>query len=149
MAQRYAADQLVEFTTRLFASAGLDGDKAATTATLLVEADLMGHTTHGLQLAGAYLREIEAGRMAVSGAPTVVADRGPTLTWDGGRLPGVCAGRYRFDRPGHGIEIVAKAAGHPFEPSQPDRDLEDLLEIVLHGGAVGRGRPRRVAAEGA
>jgi LDH2 family malate/lactate/ureidoglycolate dehydrogenase len=89
MAQRYAAHQLVEFTTRLFESAGLDEDKAATTATLLVEADLMGHTTHGLQLAGAYLGAIEAGRMARTGAPEVVADRGPTLTWDGCRLPGV------------------------------------------------------------
>src|SRR5690606_27668967 len=62
---------------------------AATTAALLVEADLMGHTTHGLQLAGAYLGEIEAGRMARTGAPEVIADRGPTLTWDGRRLPGV------------------------------------------------------------
>ncbi len=89
MAQRYAADQLVGFGSRLFESAGLDPDKAATTTALLVEADLMGHTTHGLQLAGAYLAAIEAGRMAKTGAPEVVADRGPTLTWDGGRLPGV------------------------------------------------------------
>ena len=73
MAQRYAAEQLVGFSTRLFESAGLDPDKAATTAALLVEADLMGHTTHGLQLAGAYLAAIEAGRMARTGAPEVTS----------------------------------------------------------------------------
>jgi LDH2 family malate/lactate/ureidoglycolate dehydrogenase len=89
MAERYAADQLVGFTSQLFERAGLDPDKATTTATLLVEADLMGHTTHGLNLAGPYLEEIEAGHMARTGAPEVIADRGPTVTWDGCRLPGV------------------------------------------------------------
>jgi LDH2 family malate/lactate/ureidoglycolate dehydrogenase len=89
MAERYAADQLIDFTRQLFERVGLDGDKAQTTARLLVEADLMGHTTHGLALAGAYLGEIEAGRTATSGEPEVVGDRGATLTWDGRYLPGV------------------------------------------------------------
>jgi LDH2 family malate/lactate/ureidoglycolate dehydrogenase len=89
MAQRYAADRLIGFATELFENAGLDHDKARTTATLLVEADLMSHTTHGLAQAGAYLEEIEAGRWAKTGVPEVVRDRGATVTWDGGYLPGI------------------------------------------------------------
>ena len=46
---RYRAADLVDFARALFAAAGCDGGKAsATIAEHLVEADLMGHTTHGL-----------------------------------------------------------------------------------------------------
>lgn len=86
---RYRAADLVAFARALFAAAGCDGDKPQVIAEYLVEADLMGHTTHGLQLAAGYLSEIEAGRMKPAGAPTIVADRGAAVTWDGGTLPGV------------------------------------------------------------
>ncbi len=87
--QRWAAEALVAFAERLLDSAGFDAEKAQVTARLLVEADLLGHTTHGLQLLAAYIGEAEAGRMAVSGEPRVVADLPAALTWDGCRLPGV------------------------------------------------------------
>jgi LDH2 family malate/lactate/ureidoglycolate dehydrogenase len=86
---RYRAADLVAFARGLFAAAGCDGDKPQVIAEYLVEADLMGHTTHGLQLAAGYLGEIEAGAMKTTGAPAVVADRGAAVTWDGGTLPGV------------------------------------------------------------
>lgn len=87
--QRYRAAELVDFARGLFAAAGCDGDKPALIAEMLVEADLMGHTTHGLQLAGGYLEEIAEGRMKAAGEPGIVADRGAAVTWDGGTLPGV------------------------------------------------------------
>lgn len=86
---RYRAADLVDYAERLFAAAGLEGDKPRTIAELLVEADLLGHTTHGLQLAPAYLEEIVSGQMATSGEPSVIADRPAAVTWDGRRLPGV------------------------------------------------------------
>jgi LDH2 family malate/lactate/ureidoglycolate dehydrogenase len=86
---RYHAPDLVAFAAGLFAAAGCDGDKPQVIAELLVEADLMGHTTHGLQLAAPYLGEIEAGRMKTKGEPTIVSDRGAAVTWDGDTLPGV------------------------------------------------------------
>src|SRR6478752_7753374 len=86
---RYRAADLVAYATALFAAAGCDGDKPATVAAGLVEADLLGHTTHGLGLAPAYLRELESGAMTARGEPAVVADRGAAVTWDGRRLPGV------------------------------------------------------------
>ena len=50
------------WATGLFAASGCDGDKPAAIATGLVEADLLGHTTHGLQLAPVYLGELLASR---------------------------------------------------------------------------------------
>jgi LDH2 family malate/lactate/ureidoglycolate dehydrogenase len=85
----YRVSDLVDFAERLFAAAGVDGDKPRTIAKLLIEADLMGHTTHGLQLAPAYLEELAEGRMTKSGEPAVIADRPAAVTWDGRRLPGV------------------------------------------------------------
>jgi len=86
---RYHASDLIAYATALFAAAGCDGDKPATIATGLVEADLLGHTTHGLQLAAAYLSELENGGMLAHGEPKVIADRGAAITWDGQTLPGV------------------------------------------------------------
>ncbi|HEX4613862.1 MAG TPA: Ldh family oxidoreductase [Urbifossiella sp.] len=86
---RYRANDLVRYASELFAAAGCDGDKPRVIAEGLVEADLLGHTTHGLQLAPAYLAELQAGTMTATGDADVVADRGAAVTWDGRRLPGV------------------------------------------------------------
>ena len=86
---RYRAADLIQYATALFAAAGCDGDKPETIAVGLVEADLLGHTTHGLHLAPAYLRELETGTITPRGEPEVVADRSGAVTWDGRRLPGI------------------------------------------------------------
>jgi len=57
-------------------------------ARYLVEADLMGHTTHGLALAPWYLQSIADGVMTKAGDPEVVSDRGAAICWRGRRLPG-------------------------------------------------------------
>jgi LDH2 family malate/lactate/ureidoglycolate dehydrogenase len=86
---RYRASDLVDLAAALFAGLGAPADRARLVAELLVEADLMGHTTHGLALAPAYLADIEKGSMAVAGEPEVVRERGACLTWEGRRLCGV------------------------------------------------------------
>ncbi|MSR19706.1 MAG: Ldh family oxidoreductase [Gemmatimonadetes bacterium] len=85
----YAVDALRGFAAALFRKAGLDGDKPEVSAEVLVEADIMGHTTHGLALLPRYLQEIGSGSMAATGDPTTVSDRGACVCWDGRRLPGV------------------------------------------------------------
>src|SRR5262245_34715857 len=85
----YRPTDLIDCTASLFRSVGCDGDKPAVIAAGLVAADRIGHTTHGLQLAAAYLAELESGGMQPTGEPDVVADRGACITWDGKRLPGV------------------------------------------------------------
>ena len=82
------AEALVEFAHALLARSGLRDDMASDVAEILVDGDLMGHTTHGLaQLAG-YLGELDRGSMRKDGAPIVVTARPATQAWDGQRLPG-------------------------------------------------------------
>jgi L-lactate dehydrogenase len=88
MPDRYSAATLLEFATALLTRAGLDPEKAAAVAGILIEGDLLGHTTHGLALLAPYLEEIEKGRMAKTGNPDVLADLPSAITWDGRRLPG-------------------------------------------------------------
>ncbi|WP_207458286.1 Ldh family oxidoreductase [Azospirillum sp. SYSU D00513] len=86
--ERYSAKTLQDWASTLFVRAGLAEDRARTVADVLVEGDLLGHDTHGLQLAAPYLDEIAGGRMATAGEPEVVSDHGPIALWDGGYLPG-------------------------------------------------------------
>lgn len=88
MTARYAAGDLLRFGEALFAAAGMPRERAAVLAEFLVEADLMGHDTHGLNLAPGYLGALEKGGMPKTGEPEVVADRGAALTWDGKYLSG-------------------------------------------------------------
>lgn len=87
-ASRFAIAPLAGFVEGLFSAAGLDYDKAAMVAEILIEADMMGHSTHGLALAPAYLDAATTGSMTRSGEPDVVVDRGACITWRGKRLPG-------------------------------------------------------------
>ncbi len=87
-ASRYRAGALVDFARSLLQHAGLREDIASDVAEVLVDGDLLGHTTHGLALLSGYLGELEKGTMARDGAPKVVGKRPAVETWDGGRLPG-------------------------------------------------------------
>ena len=79
MSNRYKSNELIIYIEALFTAAGMDADKSAIVAPLLVEADLMGHTTHGIAQAPAYLAGLENGLMKGAGEPIVVADRGLSL----------------------------------------------------------------------
>ncbi|MCP5368689.1 MAG: Ldh family oxidoreductase [Hyphomicrobiales bacterium] len=88
MPDRYHAADLVAMATDLFARAGLQPPIAAAVADILVEADLLGYATHGLQFVPAYLAGIEAGRTTLAGEPRVVSDHGGAVVLDGDWLPG-------------------------------------------------------------
>lgn len=94
---RFSADGLVDFTRRLFQACGLDADKAGVCAAILVEADLLGRVTHGLNLAGPYLKDLDAGKMAAGGDYEVVRDKGAVAVWDGRYLPGPWLTRRAID----------------------------------------------------
>lgn len=85
---RYPFQALIDFSTTLLTHAGLPEDRARTVASTLVEADLMGHTTHGLHLLAPYVKEVEEGKMKSAGEPVVISDKGSAITWDGSYLPG-------------------------------------------------------------
>ena len=85
---RYAYDSLLTFAAGLASASGLSEDRANTHARVLLEADLMGHTTHGLAMLGGTLGGLESGGVTSSGEPEVLKDTGSVLLWDGNRLPG-------------------------------------------------------------
>ena len=84
----HPAAALRTYASRLMIAAGLAPDRADVMAEVLVEGDLLGHTTHGLAQLPGYLQAMVAGSMTLGGEPTVVQDRGAAVTWDGRRLPG-------------------------------------------------------------
>ena len=102
--KRYHHEDLESFGTELLLRAGLEAEKARVTARLLLEADLMGHTTHGLQLCGIYIKCLQSGEMQADGLPAVVRDTGSTVLWDAGYLPGL----WVTDR---GIDLLLDRAG--------------------------------------
>jgi LDH2 family malate/lactate/ureidoglycolate dehydrogenase len=79
---------LRQFGEALLVAAGLADDRARDVAEVLLEGDLLGHTTHGFALLPAYLKALKDDTMEKRGEPAVVADHGATLTWDGRYLPG-------------------------------------------------------------
>ena len=86
---RYSPVTLRAFAIAILAKAGMPEEPALATARGLVEADLYGHTTHGLALLAGYIEEIENGAMELQGRPQVIADHGAAACWDARRLPGL------------------------------------------------------------
>ena len=86
--RKFDAANLQRFGQLLLTSSGLAKDRARDVAEVLLEGDLLGHTTHGFALLPAYLKAIQEGTMERAGEPGVVADHGSSLTWDGRYLPG-------------------------------------------------------------
>ena len=99
---RFAASSLTGFATTALERAGMEPAKADAVADILVEGDLLGHTTHGLLLLPLYLTEIEKGQMTLSGQPKVLADH-PA----GGNLGRPAAARPVADTGGHLTRVRA------------------------------------------
>lgn len=84
----YNANELLNFATIVLKKSGLNQDKASTVAKTLLESDLMGHSTHGLNLLRPYVSDLRKGDMEKEGEPQIINDTGATQTWNGRHLPG-------------------------------------------------------------
>lgn len=85
---RFDYPTLLSFAAELGTKVGLPSERARVQAEVLLEADLMGHTTHGLAMLPNFLRAVETGAIRASGDPEVISDRGAAVLWDADRLPG-------------------------------------------------------------
>lgn len=135
---RHAASALLAFAQELLNAAAMPPDKARAVAEVLVEGDLMGHTTHGLALLPGYLREIEAKSMCLEGEPEVVADAAAALTWDGRRLPGpwlvlraMAAATERARRLGTGTVVIRRSHHIASLASYHERAARQGLVLLL------------------
>jgi L-lactate dehydrogenase len=85
---RHRPEILEDYARRLLCAAGLEERHAHPVAGALVGADLLGFTSHGLELLPRYVDELADGRTARSGDPEILRDNGANLTIDGHLLPG-------------------------------------------------------------
>ena len=85
---RHSCAELSGFATSLLLAAGLPDKAAAATAGILLEGDVLGHSTHGLALLAPDLTALASGSMRKEGTPDVVSDLPAAVLWDGRRLPG-------------------------------------------------------------
>lgn len=88
MTSRFDANALRDFGKAVLTRYGLEGRHADITSAMLVEADLLGHHTHGLDLLPGYVSLLEKSEMTKSGAAIVLSDAGSRALWDGRLLPG-------------------------------------------------------------
>jgi LDH2 family malate/lactate/ureidoglycolate dehydrogenase len=114
---KFSAASLLNFGQSLCLAAGLTEDRARDVTEVLLEGDLLGHTTHGFALLPLYLKALKDGSMEKQGAPVTVADHGSALTWDGRYLPGpwlmrraIAVARSRFV--GHPVVTVVIRRSH-------------------------------------
>lgn len=91
----------------LLRAAGLDEDKAAAVSRRLIDADLLGHSTHGLRMLPVYLERLADGRIARTGSIDVLQDHGAAFSWKSNRLPGA----WVMDR--LVAEVLERSASHP------------------------------------
>ena len=87
--KKYKFENLVEFAARILTKAGLEREKAKTVGEVLVTADAMGHTTHGLAYLPIYINALKQGAMKPSGLPEILKDKGAIVAWNGKRLSGI------------------------------------------------------------
>ncbi|MDX2142645.1 MAG: malate/lactate/ureidoglycolate dehydrogenase [Rhodospirillaceae bacterium] len=74
----------------LFEKAGSPAADARRVADHLVDANLAGHDSHGVQLVKRYIEHIQKGLCRPGTKATCVADKGAVLQFDGGRGFGIC-----------------------------------------------------------
>jgi hypothetical protein len=83
----FRAEDLRGFAAGLLTKLGMDADMARAMAARVIDAELLGHRTHGLLFFPNYLDRIEKGHIARAGAVDVVADHGNNFAWKANRLP--------------------------------------------------------------
>ncbi|MGR6965192.1 Ldh family oxidoreductase [Geodermatophilus sp. URMC 61] len=80
---RLEPEPLRTFGTRVLTALGVPGDDAALVADSLVQADLWGHSSHGLLRLPWYAARLRSGAMRAVTEPTVLTDTGPLVLLDG------------------------------------------------------------------
>jgi len=80
---RIAAEDLVALVTAMVQRVGSSPAEAARVAADLVEANLRGHDSHGVQLVPRYIENAEAGLITPDAVAERVRGEGPIGVWDG------------------------------------------------------------------
>ena len=146
------ATEAAQRLARLFTAAGLASDAAAELAGAVVQADLDGIPSHGLQLADIYLARLRAGSITTVTTAPIVADQGALVVLDAHDMFGHLAARQAMDiavdrARRHGIGAVAVRRGVHF--GMAGSYAEQATKAGCIGIAMANVRPLMVAPGGA
>ncbi len=113
---RIEAARLGTYCAGILRGLGVPEDQAAIVADSLVEADLRGVASHGVNLVALYVSRIRAGSMRARTEIRVLEDDGAILRLDGGLGPGQVAGVHAIDQAierarTHGVGAVSVQEG--------------------------------------
>ncbi len=81
--ERFDPEALRTFGSAVLSALGVPGDDAALVADSLVQADLWGHSSHGLLRLPWYVARLRSGAMRAVTEPVVLSDTGPLVLLDG------------------------------------------------------------------
>ena len=130
------AETLADFGRRLLRAVGVPEAHARLVADSLVAANLRGVDSHGMQMIGSYLKQLQAGGVVPAAEGAVVAESGACLTYDGQNgLGQVVADRctehaLRLARTSGLALVVARNANHFGAAAY-------WAEKIVRGGGVG------------
>lgn len=143
----YSAQALTSFATRLLTAAGSPADIARVVAASLVETNMRGHDSHGVQQLMKYVGKIRDGTLIPSARPVVESRRGAVATVDGHWGFGQVIASYGADLAAEiareqGVSVVAcKRINHIGRAGEYAERLaaKGLIGIVLASGASAGG----------
>lgn len=84
----YSHTNLTIFAALALQRCGMRAEHAEQVAARLVDAELLGHRSHGLWLLATYLERLQAGQIAREGDIRVLSDTDSAFSWHANRLPG-------------------------------------------------------------
>ena len=151
-----AIDGVSAAAARIFTAAGVPGDMAEQLTVWLVNSNLSGHPSHGLQRVTEYVRQIQEGQMDPSARPCVHRETETTVVLDGqqgighfaaDRLTRELAGKCRESRIAMGGIINGRHIGRLGEWGELAADLGVLMYMSL-GSTSGSMTATYGAAEG-
>lgn len=119
----FGADTLERFATELFMASGLSAAHAATTAKVLVWADLRGHPSHGVMRIPRYLEWIADGTIDRNATPVIARRKGAIVTIDARRTIGPAA--------------LAMASGTAVQQARETGIAWVLIKDHSHSGPIG------------
>jgi LDH2 family malate/lactate/ureidoglycolate dehydrogenase len=86
------ASELAAFTAKLFGAVGVPEPDAARVAQGLVDADLEGHSSHGVMLVEMYIERLRKGSVSAGAKPTIVSDKNGAIILDARHVLGHLSG---------------------------------------------------------
>jgi LDH2 family malate/lactate/ureidoglycolate dehydrogenase len=104
--KRYRAEDLRLMVAAMAGKLGLEAPMARAMAARVVDAELLGHRTHGLLFFPAYLERLEKGHIAKGGKHEVLSDTGSVFAWKANRLAGAWMMQLATE------ELLSRAAKH-------------------------------------